>query len=284
MENPKKRTAIVYDFDGTLAPDNIQEHSLLPDYLGIDKAEFWSQVTSEQKKQDADNILVYMHLLLEKAKAQGKPLTKDVFRKLGEKTRFFEGVEQWFSRMNDYAGARNLQLEHYIISSGNEELIRGTSIFGCFQKVFASRYAYDDQGVAQYPAVAINYTTKTQYLFRINKGIDNCWDNDAVNRWQPMAERPIPFERMIYIGDGDTDIPSMKMVRQQRGYSVAVFDPAQWPKPDMQRKIYHLIAEDRAHFFAEANFLIGTQLDITVKGVLGRIAREEAGYRGEQKP
>jgi hypothetical protein len=128
--------------------------------------------------------------------------------------------------------------------------------------------------------VAINYTTKTQYLFRINKGVDNNWNNEAVNRWQPMDERPVPFSRIIYLGDGDTDIPSMKMVRHQGGHSVAVFDPKQWAETRSQEKVFNLIAEDRAHFVVPADYTDGSQLDITIKGVLGRIARDQAGYRG----
>jgi hypothetical protein len=274
------RTALVYDFDGTLARGNIQEHSLLPEYLGVAVADFWDEVKAQKMKHDADEILVYMRLLLERAREKGLALSRDVLRKHGGKTELFAGVDRWFDRINDHAGARGLELEHYVISSGNEEMIEGTSIFQHFTKVFGSRYAYGDDGNAMWPAVGINYTTKTQYLFRINKGIDNSWDNEAVNRWQPMQERAMPFPRMIYLGDGDTDIPSMKMVRHQGGHSLAVFDPNKWGRSDMQRKVYNLIAEDRAHFVVPADYTDGSQLDITVKGILGRIARDEAGYRG----
>ena len=118
----------------------------------------------------------------------------------------FEGVELWFDRMNAYAIDRKLLLEHYVISSGIREMIEGCSIFPAFKKVFASSFAYNAEGAAVWPAVAINYTTKTQFLFRINKGIENTWSNEEINRWQPMNERPMPFQRMIFIGDGDTDI------------------------------------------------------------------------------
>ena len=274
------RTAIVYDFDGTLALGNIQEHSLLPEYLGVAVADFWADVKAQKMKHDADEILVYMRLLLERAKDKGLPLSRDVLRKHGGKTELFAGVDRWFDRIKDHAGARGLELEHYVISSGNEEMIEGTSVFQHFKRVFGSRYAYGDDGNAMWPAVGINYTTKTQYLFRINKGIANSWDNDEINRWQPMEERAVPFSRMIYLGDGDTDIPSMKMVRHQGGHSVAVFDPKKWGRSDMQRKVYNLIAEDRAHFVVPADYTDGSQLDITIKGILGRIARDEAGYRG----
>lgn len=278
-EATRLRTAIIYDFDGTLAPGNVQEHSLIPRYLGLDVRDFWKGVTDESREHDADAILVYMRRLLEAARERGLPLTAAVLRQHGEKTPFFGGVLEWFDRINAYAAPRGLSLEHYVISSGNAELIAGGAIFRHFRKVFASSYRYDERGEAIWPAVAINYTTKTQYLFRINKGIDNNWDSEAVNRWRPMEERPVPFSRMIYLGDGDTDIPSMKMVRQQGGHSVAVFDPERWGRPETQRNVYNLIAEDRAHFVVPADYRDSSQLDVTVKGILGRIARDQAGYR-----
>lgn len=273
------RTAIVYDFDGTLAEGNIQEHSLLPNYFGVATKDFWARVKTEKRQHDADEILVYMHLLLELAREHGKPLTRDVLRSHGERTPLFAGVVDWFERIDVHARERGLALEHYVISSGNEEMIDGTAIAKRFRKIFASRYAYDDSGHASWPAVGINYTTKTQYLFRINKGVENHWDNEAVNRWQPMEERPLPFSRMIFLGDGDTDIPSMKMVRHQGGHSIAVFDPKRWEKRELQPKVFNLIAEDRANFVVPADYTDGSQLDVTMKGILGRIARDQAGYR-----
>jgi hypothetical protein len=272
------RTALVYDFDGTLAPGNIQEHSLLPDYLQTKREDFWKLVDAEKKTADADEILLYLRLLLTKAAELSAPITREVLMQHGAKTPLFDGVVEWFDRIDGFAQDRGLALEHYIISSGNEEMIRGTSIFWKFRQVFASKYLYDREGRAIWPAVAINYTSKTQYLFRINKGVDNYWDNEAVNRWRPLHERPVPFSRIIYLGDGDTDIPSMKMVRLQGGHSVAVFDPARWERRELQNKVYNLIAEDRAHFVVPADYRDNSQLDITVKGVLGRIARDEAGY------
>ncbi len=273
------RTALVYDFDGTLAPGNIQEHSLLPEYLGISPKDFWSLVYDEKKTHDADEILVYLRLLIAKAAELGGWITRDLLSEHGANTPLFEGVSEWFDRINAHALERGLALEHYVISSGNEEMIAGTSIARQFRKIFASRYRYDDAGHAIWPALAINYTSKTQYLFRINKGVKNSWDPEPVNRWKPPQERDVPFSRMVYFGDGDTDIPSMKMVRHQGGHSVAVFDPKRWANRELQEKVYNLIAEDRTHFVVPADYRDGSQLDITVKGILGRIARDEAGYR-----
>lgn len=277
-------TAIVYDFDGTLAPGNVQEHTLIPQHLQMTVAEFWQRVADEKRAHDADQILVYMRLLLERARTLNRPLTRALLAEHGAHIPLFAGVEQWFERIDAHAAERGLQLWHYVVSSGNEEMIRGSRIASHFKHIFGCSYLYAENGEACWAGTAVNYTTKTQYLFRVNKGVMNHWDNDPVNRWMPMAERPLPFKRMLYLGDGDTDIPSMKMIRHQGGYSIAVFDPDRWEHPDQKRKAYNLIAEDRAHFVVPADYREGTQLDITVKGVLGRIARDEAGYREPQQP
>lgn len=275
---PLIRAALVYDFDGTLARGNIQEHTFLPD-LGIDKQTFWDEVGQLKQQHDADQILIYMWRMLEAARARGVPVTQNLLRDHGRNTLFYDGVSTWFDRINGYGAKLNLVIDHYIVSSGNYEMIEGCSIFPSFRRVFASRFIYDQQGHAVWPAVAINYTTKTQFLFRINKGVDNNWDDAAVNRWQPMDERPMPFTRMIFIGDGDTDIPSMKMVRHQGGHSVAVFDERDWDNPKTKTKLHNLIAEDRAHFVAPADYQDGSQLDVIIRGILGRVARD-AGFRG----
>jgi hypothetical protein len=274
------RTAIVYDFDGTLARGNIQEHTFLPE-LGIAKDVFWDEVGRLKRKHNADQILVYMWWMLEQARAKGVTVTRAMLRQHGSATPLYEGLDTWFDRINAYSAAHGQALEHYIVSSGNREIIEGCSIFRRFAGVFASQFIYDDDGAAVWPGVAINYTTKTQFLFRINKGISNSWDDAAVNRWQPMNERPVPFTRMIFIGDGDTDIPSMKMVRHQGGYSIAVFDEHDWLQPKSKEKLHRLIAEDRAHFVAPANYAEGSQLDVIVRGILGRFAIE-AGFRGDR--
>lgn len=281
MDKPRLplRTPLVYDFDGTLAPGSIQEHSLIPNFLKTSTALFWEGVKKQAREDDADEILVYMRHLLERARTLGTPLTKAVLIAHAMATPFFEGVTSWFDRINEHALARGLALEHFVISSGNEEMIAATPIAKHFESIFASRYAYGANGEAVWPAVAVNYTTKTQFLFRINKGIKNTFDNGAVNRWLPMSERPLPFSRMIYFGDGDTDIPSMKMTRHQGGYAVAVFDQKKVETEKSQRHIYNLIAEDRAHFVVPADYREGSLLDMTVKGVLGRIARDQARYR-----
>ena len=263
--------AIVYDFDGTLSPGSMQEHSFIPELGYENVSQFWAEASAEAEDQDADRILTYMQLMLAKS---GKPFSRDDLRWHGESLPLFEGVQEWFSRVNAFAREVGLQLEHYIVSSGLREMIEATKIAGEFKHIFASGFAYGEDGRARWPAVAINYTGKTQFLFRINKGIQSTWDDGAINRWMPISERPIPFSRMIFIGDGDTDIPSMKMVRLQGGTAVAVFEPSEWEKASTRDKVERLIAEDRVSYVAPADYREGTQLDVTIKGALRRMVTQ----------
>lgn len=276
-------TAIIYDFDGTLARGNIQENSFLPE-LGISKEAFWEDVLAEKRKHDACEILTYMRLMIERARERELSITRQELRRHGKSAALFDGLDLWFGRLRAYGEERQLRLQHFIVSSGTDEMIRGASIASEFQNIFASRFVYDDDGCAIWPALAINYTSKTQYLFRINKGVDNSWDNEPVNRWLPLDERPVPFERMIFIGDGDTDIPCMKMTRHQGGHAVAVYDESRWKdgsetsRQKAWERTGNLISEDRVDFVAPADYTEGSLLDITVKGILGKIARDQ-GWR-----
>jgi hypothetical protein len=272
-----KRTAIVYDYDGTLARGNIQENSFLP-AIDMERGDFWKEVKRLTKQHDADEILVYMQLMLRKAQERELEVSQEALRRHGQDSELFAGLADlsWFRRLNTFANERGLGLEHYIISSGTQEMIEGSVIAPAFKAIFASRYIYNDQGQAEWPSLAINYTTKTQFLFRINKGIENVWDNDAINAFMPEAERPIPFTRMIFVGDGDTDIPAMKMTSHYGGHSIAAYDPNRDGRS--LDKIHRLISDGRVNFVAPADYSENAPMDILLKGVLGRIARDE-GYR-----
>jgi hypothetical protein len=265
------KAAIVYDFDGTLARGNLQERSFIPS-VRMTKDEFWARAKELAKSADADEILCYMQLVLNCARESRISVTEDLLREHGRDADLFPGLRDgsWFERMNSFASDNGLALEHYVVSSGLLEMIMGCPISSHFKQVFASKFIYCDRR-AVWPGLAINYTTKTQFLFRINKGIENSWDNERLNAYMPDRERPIPFARMIFIGDGDTDVPSMKMIAHQGGYSVAVYDPDR--DHSSIRKINKLISEDRVNFVAPADYQQDSQMDIVIKGILGRIAR-----------
>ncbi|MDH5564779.1 MAG: haloacid dehalogenase-like hydrolase [Nitrospirota bacterium] len=270
------KAALIYDFDGTLAEGNCAEHGLLPK-LGITNANnFWDRVTKETETRDADEILTYLGSLALQARLVKKreELTPDKLKLHGATIPLFPGVLTWFDRINKYAKKLDVQLEHYIVSSGIEEMILGTPIAKYFTRIFGCKYHYDKRsGYVKWPAVSINYTTKTQYIFRINKSVLNYYDDAKVNEYIEHDQRPLPFERMIYLGDGDTDIPCMRLVKDQGGCSIAVFDEKKWEQASSQNKIEKLIAEDRVNYVVPGNYNKESQLDVTVKGVLRKISR-----------
>lgn len=260
--------AIAYDFDGTLVPGYMQDHSFFPS-LGVEKPfeDFWPRVQTLAKKNDMDEILAYMHLMLKEAEYKNLSIRKEKFIEHGKGITFFDGVEQWFSRINQYALNKGIRLKHYIISSGLREMIQGTSIANEFSAIFASGFMYNQDDIAVWPALAVNYTNKTQYIFRINKGIENSWDNKSLNKyWE--EERPVPAENIIYLGDGETDVPAMKMVNYLGGHSIAVYNPE---RKSQKEACKALIDQDRAQYALKANYSENEEIDNTIKEILDSI-------------
>jgi hypothetical protein len=248
----------------------MQEYDFIPQ-LKVKSKRFWSDVGKRAKSQEADEIITYMCVMLEKAAASNNVrITRDDFVNYGKKIDLFPGVKQWFRRIKKYAKSQGVILEHYIISSGIREMIEGTPIADEFKKIFASSFIYDQHDVAKWPGLAINYTTKTQFLFRINKGVLNVWDNEKINKYVPKQDRPIPFNRIIYIGDGSTDVPCMKLVKDQEGHSIAVYKPNS-RKKKLAKK---LLSEDRVNYVLPADYSGGKQLDRKVKAIIRKIAAD----------
>jgi len=280
MKPKKARVALVYDFDGTLAPGNMQEQSFLP-AVGEDAASFWPQAKARAKKHDMDEILAYMELMLERSKDAGSKTTRVTFTAYGKKIEFFPGVESWFDRINGFAHSLGVLPAHFIISSGNRETIQGTRIAKHFKHVFASCFRYDENGVAVWPALAVNYTNKAQYLFRINKGVKNSWENERVNDYMAEEDRPYPFKNFVYLGDGDTDIPAMKMVTYQGGKSIVVY---QTKKKGAKSKAHKLVEKHRADIAVTADYSEGSPLDQAVKAAIQQVAARHAFERCDTSP
>ncbi len=285
MEDQMIRAAIAYDFDDTLAPGNMQEHSFIPK-LGIPKEKFWAEANQIAVDHDMDGILAYMQFMLQKSGEKGIPIRRQDFIDYGKDIRFFPGVETYFDRINGYARSQGIQLDHHIISSGLREFIAGTSIARHFRNIFASGFKYDEEDRAEWAALAINYTNKTQYLFRINKGIDNSYENKKINQHIPDTDRPVPFERMIYIGDGETDVPSMKMMNYQGGATIAVYNmeaPVVPGRKTPREICRELLAQDRVKFIAPADYSEGSDLENTIKLLIDRIRLHEELDRSKER-
>ena len=262
--------ALIYDFDGTLAPGNMQEYDFIP-AVGKSNKEFWTDANVLAETQDADPVLAYMARMIQEAQSKGLSLRREAFQESGRNIRYYKGVEEWFSRMNAYAAERGIRLIHYINSSGMKEIIEGTSIAKEFKHIYACSFLYNVDGIAYWPAVAVNYTNKTQFIFKINKGVESVYDTHMVNRYMEENLRPVPFKRMIYVGDGMTDIPCMKLVKNYGGHSIAVYNPDDKNK---RKDMNTLIRDNRVNFVCAADYSDGSEMDTVVKSIMDKIAAD----------
>ena len=261
--------ALIYDFDGTLAPGNMQEYDFIP-AVGKSNKEFWTEANTLAEEQDADMVLTYMARMLQEAKSKGLSLRREAFQDSGRRVTLYKGVKEWFARINAYGAAHGIRILHYINSSGMKEIIEGTQIAHEFRKIYACSFLYDVDGIAYWPAVAVNYTNKTQFIFKINKGVESVSDCKLVNQYIEERERPVPFSRMIYVGDGTTDIPCMRLVKNFGGHSIAVYNPA---SAKVGRKdLASLIRDNRVNHVCAADYTEGSEIDRLVKLIIDKIA------------
>lgn len=262
----KTTVALIYDFDGTLSPGNMQEFGFIQ-AIGKDSKNFWEQNKKLSEEHDASGILCYMYLMIQKANAENISLSRSSFQKFGKKVELFKGVQGWFKLINDYGKSVGVNIEHYINSSGLTEMIEGTSIAKEFKKIYACSFLYDVDGKAVWPAVAVDYTAKTQFLFKINKGIEKISDNKKINEYVAQKDRAVPFRNMIYFGDGETDIPCMKLVKEQGGHSIAVYKPGSTKKKTAEK----LINENRVNFVCSADYSENKEMHNIVKIIIDKI-------------
>ena len=256
--------ALIYDFDGTLAPGNMQEYDFIP-AVGKSNKEFWTEANTLAEEQDADMVLTYMARMIQEAKSKGLSLRREAFQDSGRRVTLFNGVREWFSRINRYGEERGIRILHYINSSGLKEIIEGTPIAKEFKEIYAASFCYDEHGVACWPAMAVNYTSKTQFLFRVNKGVLDVTEHRALNEFMPEEKRRVPFSNMIYIGDGLTDVPSMKLTKLNGGHSIAVWQENEGVSNEM-------LLEGRVDFAVKADYSKGSEMEKTVFAVIDQIA------------
>ncbi|MBE6200840.1 MAG: haloacid dehalogenase-like hydrolase [Rikenellaceae bacterium] len=268
----KVKAALIYDFDGTLSPGNMQEYGFIA-AVGKSNEEFWHESNVLAEDFDADPILSYMLKMLEHAGKTNTPIKREAFQATGRNIKLFKGVESWFGRINHYAEERGIEILHYINSSGLKEIIEGTPIAGEFKKIYACEFLYNEDGDAYWPAVAINYTNKTQFIYKINKGVDSVSDSHLVNAYVPDSERPVPYEHMIYVGDGTTDIPCMRLVSDRRGHSIGVYNP---DSEQGYQKTKLLLEQNRVSMISPADYSEGSRMETLVKTILDKIATDSA--------
>ena len=251
--------ALMYDFDKTLCDQDMQNYSFIPN-LNMTSDEFWNETENFSKKNYMEGILAYMFYMMHKCKEKGVPFTKEYLHSMGKNVNFYKGVQNWFQRINAYGESLGVKIEHYIISSGIKEIIEGSDIKDEFKKIFACQYYFDEEGNAIWPKIAINYTQKTQYIFRISKAAYDETDNRKVN--DKMSDRVIPYQNMIYIGDGLTDVPCMTFLKKQGGISIAIY-----PK-GKKDKVVNLLLDNRVNYICSADYQEGSELDSLIKLIL----------------
>ena len=260
----KPIVAIMYDFDKTLCTRDMQEYTFIPS-VGMEPHEFWNHTAEVAAQETMDSILTYLYCMVEAARQSGNPLTRESLVACGKDIEYHPGVEGWFERINRYAEAAGVQVEHYVLSSGLKEIIEGTSIAKYFKRIYACEFLYKD-GQAYWPKMAVNYTNKTQFVYRINKGVLDINNDADLNSSRPDSEKRVFFSNMIYIGDGLTDVPCMKLVKQSGGHSIAIYSHGQY------HKTAPLLKHERVDWMFEADYSEGSDLDQTMKLLLEKLA------------
>ena len=257
--------AFLYDFDKTLCTTDMQNYAFIPS-LGMTPGEFWAEANGFGRRNRIDGILAYMYIMIQESERKNRPFTRKDLVEKGRDIRLFPGVQEWFGRINDFGAAQGVEVEHYVLSSGLREIIEGSSISGEFREIYASEFFYDENGRPVWPKLAVNFTAKTQFVYRINKGVLDVSDDKTLNDSMPDDSKRVPFRNMIYMGDGLSDVPCMKMMRAYGGQAIAVY------QSENRAGVEELLARGRVDFMFPADYREDTALDATVKNIIRKMA------------
>ena len=257
--------AFLYDFDKTLCTTDMEDYAFIPS-LGMTPKEFWALANGFGHANRMDGILAYMYTMIQESEKRQLPFTRESLREMGRDIVLFPGVEGWFRRINAFGEEQGVQVEHYVISSGLREIIEGSAISGEFKEIYASEFYYDGEGRPVWPKLTVNFTAKTQFVYRINKGVLDVSDDKTLNDSMPDDSKRVPFTNMIYIGDGLSDVPCMKMMRAYGGQAIAVYQESN------RMGVEDLLAKGRVDFIFPADYSEGTALDQTVKNIIRKMA------------
>ena len=265
MDKQRPIVAFLYDFDKTLCTTDMQDYAFIPS-LGMTPKEFWAEANGFGRGNRIDGILAYMYTMIREAEKRNRPFTREDLVEKGRSIVLFPGVEDWFRRINAFGEAQGVQVEHYIISSGLREIIEGSSISGEFKEIYASEFYYDETGRPVWPKLAVNFTAKTQFVYRINKGVLDVSDDKTLNDSMPDDSKRVPFTNMVYMGDGLSDVPCMKMMRAYGGQAIAVYQESN------RMGVEDLLAKGRVDFIFPADYSEDTALDLTVKNIIRKMS------------
>ena len=265
MAHPQPIVAFLYDFDKTLCTTDMQNYAFIPS-LGMTPAEFWPVANGFGSANRMDGILAYMYTMIRESEKRNMPLTREKLINMGRDIVLYPGVEDWFRRINAFGAEQGVQVEHYVISSGLKEIIEGSPISDAFKEIYASEFYYDESGTPVWPKMAVNFTAKTQFVYRINKGVLDVSDDKTLNDSMPDDSKRVPFTNMIYVGDGLSDVPCMKMMRAYGGQAIAVYQETN------RMAVEELMAKHRVDFIFKADYSEGTPLDLTVKNIIRKMA------------
>ena len=265
MDKQRPIVAFLYDFDKTLCTTDMEDYAFIPS-LGMTPREFWSVANGFGHANRMDGILAYMYTMIQESEKRRLPFTRESLREMGRDIVLFPGVQEWFGRINAFGDSQGVQVEHYIISSGLREIIEGSSISGEFKEIYASEFYYDEAGKPVWPKLTVNFTAKTQFVYRINKGVLDVSDDKTLHDSMPDDSKRVPFTNMVYMGDGLSDVPCMKMMRAYGGQAIAVYQESN------RMGVEDLLAKGRVDFIFPADYSEGTALDQTVKNIIRKMA------------
>ena len=267
--NKKPIIAFLYDFDKTLCTTDMQDYTFIPS-LGYTPGEFWSIANSFGFENRMDGLLAYMYTMIEECRKKGIRLDRDYLVSCGHAIELFPGVQDWFSRINAFGETLGVEIEHYVLSSGLREIIEGSGVSHEFKEIYACEFFYNEEGLASWPKLDVNFTNKTQFVYRINKGVLDVSDDKTLNDSMPDDSKRVPFTNMIYVGDGLSDVPCMKMMRSYGGQAIAVYQSSN------RAGVEDLLAKGRVDFIFPADYREGTGLDVTVQNIIRKMAISDA--------
>ena len=264
METQAPIIAFLYDFDKTLCTTDMEDYAFIPS-LGYTPAEFWGRANAFGWENRMDGLLAYMYTMIQECAAQNIKLDRAFLNHCGESIQLFPGVREWFARINAFGESLGVQVEHYVISSGLREIIEGSGIAQEFREIYACEFYYNENGDACWPKLDVNFTNKTQFVYRINKGILDVSRDKELNDSMPDDSKRVPFTNMIYMGDGLSDVPCMKMMRAYGGQAIDVYQASN------RQGVEKLLADGRVDFIFPADYREGMELDRTVRDILRKM-------------